>query len=84
MHRGQQVAAKVFRMGVTDNFEIRRVSFSWFLPFLTHVSGLSVSYAEVLPGGCDMEDLSSSERAAVCRRDDDCDSVCDGVRVDGE
>jgi hypothetical protein len=36
----------------------------------------------VLQGRRDMEGSPSSKRAAVIRRDDDRDSICDGIRVD--
>ena len=42
-----------------------------------------MSRTEVLPGGCDMEGSSSSKRIAVIGRNDDRDSVRNGIRVDG-
>ena len=45
---------------------------------------LTLSCTEVLPGGCDVERPSPSERATLVRCDDDRESIRNGVGVDGK
>ena len=44
----------------------------------------SLFHVEVLQGSHDMEDASSSKRAAVVRRDGNRKSIRDGIGMDGE
>ena len=82
-YNGREVAAKVLRVYLTSDIEgIRKVG----CPQVVCVNKLTISHAEILQGGNDMEDPSSSERIAIIRRDGDRKSapVRDGVRMDGE
>ena len=80
-YNGQEVAAKAMRVYQTSDFEkIRKVG----CPQLVYIDELTTSRTEVLQGGHDMEGPSSSERVAAVRCDDDRESVCDGIGVDGK
>jgi serine/threonine protein kinase len=81
-HHGREVAAKVLRVCLTSDFvRIRKVGYP--RPDAC-VNGLSVSCTGVLQGGCGMEGPPPSQSAAAIRRDDDRDSVRDGIGVDDE
>ena len=51
----------------------------WAAPNLLCLSELTLSCTEVLQGGCDLEIPSSSKRVAIVGRDDDQESVRDGI-----
>jgi len=79
---GRDVAVKILRVYPSSGYEqIIKVGYPILVVFINE---LTTSHAEVLQGGHDMEDASSSERAAVVRRGNNRDSVCDGIRVDEE
>ena len=82
-YEGRDVAAKVLRVYLKDGFgKAKRVGCLRGSQFVTCTNELNTSRIEVLQGGCNMEDPLSSERATAVRRDDDRDSVCDGIGVD--
>ena len=84
-HQGRDVAAKVLRVYSKDGFgKAKRVGCLRYSKFVMCTDELAMAWTEVLQGGRDIEDPSSSERATAVRRDDDRDSVCDGVGVDGK
>ena len=84
-HQGRDVAAKVLRVYSKDGFgKARKVGCLRYSQFVMCTDELAMAWTEVLQGGRDMEDPSASERATVVRCDDDRDSVCDGVGVDGK
>ena len=84
-HQGRDVAAKVLRVYSKDGFgKAKRVGCLRYSKFVTRTDEPAMAWTEVLQGGRDMEDPSSSERATAVGRDDDRDSVCDGVGVDGK
>ena len=67
-HDGRDVAAKVLRVYIkSDLRRVRRVSSP---PPVACIDGLTVSHAEILQGGRDMELPSSSKRIAAVGRDD--------------
>ena len=77
---GREVAAKALRVYQTSNFErIRKASYS---RMVVCINGLIVSRTEVLQGSCDMEGPESPERVTTDRRDDDQDSIRDGIGMD--
>ena len=82
-HQGRDVAAKVLRVYVNSFEKIRRVGYRCS-QLVTRPNELTIPRIEILQGGCDMECPSSSERATTGRRDDDRDSIRDGVGVDGK
>lgn len=84
-HHGQDVAVKVLRVCLKDGFEkISRVGCLWFSRPVMCTCELTASSIEVLQRGRDMERPPSSERTATARRDDDRESICDGIGVDGQ
>ena len=48
------------------------------------INEITASHKEILRGGHDVEDAPPSKRAAARRCDNDGNTVCDGVRVNGE
>ena len=81
-HNGQVVAAKALRVYTTSDLDrIKKVGRGGLVVF---ISEPTTSRLEVLQGSCDVEDASSSKRAAAVRCDDDRESVRDGIRVDRE
>ena len=79
---GRDVAVKTLRVHRTkDSDQIARVG----CPRLTVcIDELIMSGKGVLQGGCDMEVPLSSECVATVRRDNDWESVRDGIGVDEE
>ena len=84
-HQGRDVAAKILRVYSKDGFgKAKRVGCLRYSKFVMCTDEPAMAWTEVLQGGRDMENPSSSERATAVRRDDGRDSVCDGVGVDGK
>ena len=80
-HQGREVAAKVLKVYKKNDLEqVRRVGPSGAPDMLYATNYIS----EVLQGGCRMEDLLSSKRTTADGRNNVRESVCDGIRVDGE
>ena len=80
-YNGRDVAAKVLRIYLTSDFDrIRRVSSSQIL----RVYELTVSHVEILQGGNDVGRTSPPKRVAVVGGDNERESVCDGIGMDGE
>jgi len=68
-HNGQEVAAKVLRVSLKNNFErIGRASFHQHLVFINELTG---PHVEILQGGRDLEIPLPSERFATVGRDND-------------
>jgi len=83
-YKGQQVTAEVLKPGLRDDpRQIRRVG-RWWSSQLAICINNHPHLIEVLQGGCGMEGPSPSKRAAAVGRDNDRDSVCDGIGVDGK
>ena len=77
---GKTVAAKALRVYLSSDFNvIRKVC---RLTFVVFINKLTASCAAILQGGYDLEDTPSSECIAIGRRDDEQQSVRNGVRVD--
>ena len=69
-YQGQDVVAKALRVrSKSDLGQIRKVCH--YSRLVVRINELTTSRAEVLPGGCDVERPSSSERTTTTRRDDD-------------
>ena len=68
-HNGQDVAAKALRVCLASDFErIRKVGCPRFVVFINE---MTAPPTEVLQGSRSMENVSSPERGAAVRRDDD-------------
>ena len=68
-HDGREVAAKVQRVCLKNDLkQIRQVGFSLLI---VCIDELTVSCAEILQGGHNLERPPSSKRAAAVGRDDD-------------
>ena len=79
---GQEVAAKVLRLYPNlDLGFVRRVGPRWRSQFFMCINN-QLCHIEILQGGCDMENTPPSECAAAVRRDNDRESVRDGIGVD--
>ena len=71
-HQGRDVAAKVLRVYSKDGFgKAKKVGCLRYSQFVMCTNELAMAWTEVLQGGRDMEDPSSSECATAVRRDDD-------------
>ena len=81
---GREVAAKVLRL--YPNFDlglVKRVGPRWCSqPYMSINSQLR--HVEILQGGYDMENPPPPECTVAVRRDDDRESVRDGIGVDGK
>ena len=84
-HCGREVAAKVLRVYSKGGFEKpRKVGLRWLSRLFSGSNDLPVRRVEVLQGGRNMERPAASQRATIVGCDDDGDSICDGVGVDGK
>ena len=84
-HQGQDVAAKVLKVYVKDGFTmVKKVGCRWDPRLVTRTDELIIPRIEVLQGGCGMECPSPRACATTSRRDNDGDSIRDGVGVDGK
>ena len=81
-YNGQEVAAKVLRVYLRDDLQrTRRVS---CLLLIVCIDDLTVSCTEVLQGGFDLELSPPFKCVAAVGRDDDRESVRNGVGMDGK
>jgi hypothetical protein len=81
-YQGREVAVKVLKVYEIDDLdETRKVSCP---RLVVCINKPTVSDTEVLRGGCGMEGPPSSQRVTAIRRDDDRESVRDGIRLDGK
>ena len=82
-HCGRDIAVKVVR--IYSNSDLQRVAgVSFWLHSVHAYSCTDSARAEVLQGGCCMENPPASECPTTDRSDDVRDSVRNGIRLDGE
>ena len=85
-HRGRKVAVKVLKVYLTSDFN-KITSVSHHLRVAESVYRRIDDHrdcADVLQGGCDMEDPSPSECAPAVGSDDGGKALCDGLGMDGQ
>jgi hypothetical protein len=80
---GRDVAVKVIRTYSNDDLQ-RVIGVGYWSCSLSACLRVDPTIVEVLQGGCDVEDTPTSEHPAADRSDDVRDSVCDGIRLDGQ
>ena len=84
-HQDLDVAAKVLKVYSSKGLgKVKRVGRLGRSRFVMCTNESTMSCVEVLQGGCGMEHPSPSQRATTARRDDDRDSIRDGIEVDGK
>jgi hypothetical protein len=84
MHCGRAVAVKVVRTYSNDDLQkIIGVSY-WPRPNLSARPRTETALVEVLQGSRDVENAPASECPIADRSDHVRDSVCDGIRLDGQ
>jgi len=82
-YRGRDVAVKVIRTYSTSDLQ-KVIGVSCQRAPSSHSYVLTVPCAEVLQGGCNMENPPAFERPATDRSDNVRDSLRNGISLDGE
>ena len=84
-HQGRDIAAKVLKVYIKHDLTmITRVGCRRYSRLDMRTDELTMPRTDVLQGGCGMEHPSPSQRATTARRDDDRESIRDGIGVDGK
>ena len=81
--QGRPVAVKVLRVYSTDDFD-KITKVCSHIPLKPCADQLVLAIAEVLQGGCDLDDSSSSKRTTTVRCDNGRTPLYNGFGVDGK